>query len=205
MELDELKSAWAQYDKKLSRSLELNEALLKKINLKDSKSEIQKATTYELSNVVLMALWILVVGYFAFRLLDQPQFGVPGLISAGIACIYFMFAVLKFKKFSSIDHYGTSILQLQENVAGAKALMLHYRKYELLLIPFILVPTIPILFKVVHQVDIYENPRTFWTALILILVFSIPTTFLANKYLYDKKFQNSQRLLKEIEDYRLES
>jgi uncharacterized membrane protein len=204
MELDELKSAWAQYDKKLSRSLELNEVILKKMNLKDSKNEIQKTTLYELSNVVLMALWVVIVGFFSFRIIDKPQFSVPGFFSAAIACVYVAFAVVKLMRFLSIDHYGSSILQLQQDVEGANELMLRLRKYELLLIPFILTPILPLLFKVVHHVDVYDNPRTFLISLILILVFAFPSTFLVNKYMYDRRFQNSQRLLKMIEEYKLD-
>ena len=60
MELDELKSAWAQYDKKLSKSLELNVELLKKLNVDRSKSELQKPLRAEATGVVamlLMTIW----------------------------------------------------------------------------------------------------------------------------------------------------
>jgi len=204
MELDELKSAWAQYDKKLSRSLELNEAVLRKMNVKDSKNELWQPMFYELSGVVLMFLWVVIVAWFSFRMLDQPQFSIPGFISSAIACIYTVFNIIKSKRFLSIDYYGASVLQLQQDVAAVNELVLRYRKYELILMPFILAPMLPLLFKVVHHVDVYENMKTFWFAIVLILGFGFPVTFLINKYVYDRKFQNAEKLLKEIEDYKLE-
>ena len=48
MELDDLKNAWTQYDKKLAVNLKFNEDLLRKMNLNNSKKELQKPLIYEL-------------------------------------------------------------------------------------------------------------------------------------------------------------
>jgi len=53
MELDELKKAWIQYDKKLSENLKINQELLKKITLGKSKHEMKLPKNYEIASVVI--------------------------------------------------------------------------------------------------------------------------------------------------------
>ncbi len=203
MELDELKSAWAQYDKKLSRSLALNEVLLRNMNLKDSKNELQKPMMTEIFGVLSMAVMTAFFVGASIRVIDEPQYCIPGFISAVVALVYLAFSVMKTRKFLKIDYYGTSVIQLQQNIAEVNRLVLKLRKYELILSPAILISG-PLLFKVVHNVDVYTNIKSFLFAMALVFVVGISASLLINKYLYDKKFQNAERLLKEIEDYKLD-
>jgi hypothetical protein len=203
MELDELKSAWAQYDQKLSRSLALNEKLLRNINLKHSKNELEKPLMTEIFGVVSMAVMTAFFIGASMRVIDEPQYCIPGFISAAIALVYLAFSVVKSGKFLKIDYYGTSVIQLQQNIAEVNRLVLQLRKYELLLSPAILISG-PLLFKVLHNVDVYSNMKSFLLSMAVVFVIGISATLLINKYLYDKKFQHAARLLKEIEAYKLE-
>jgi len=59
MELDDLKNIWAQYDKKLSDNLKLNEDLLRRMNLDKSKQEMQKPLNYKIASVILNLFFLL--------------------------------------------------------------------------------------------------------------------------------------------------
>jgi len=201
MELDDLKSAWAQYDKKLTQTLKFNEQLLRKMNLNDSKRELQKPLMYELSGVVGMVALIAVNLGFTIRLMDEPKYYIPGFFSVIIAIVYFVFAIIKANRFLTIDHYGSSVIKLQRDIAKLNRLVLRLRKYELIMIPLFIVPTLPLIFKGVYHIDIYSNIKLFSIAAILILGLGFPMTFWINKHMYDKKFQSSETLLKEIDNY----
>ena len=45
MELEDLKKAWSEYDKKLSENLKTNNELLKKMNLNNAKSSMDTPKT----------------------------------------------------------------------------------------------------------------------------------------------------------------
>jgi hypothetical protein len=201
MELDDLKSAWAQYDKKLTNHLRLNEELLRKWNLESAKRELQKPLQYELTGVVGQFVLIFTTVTFSVKVIDEPKYCVPGFIAAVFEIVGLVFAILKTNKFMNIDHYGTPILKLQKEIASVNKLVLLLRKYELILIPLVVLPSLPLIFKVLKHVDIYSHIELFSVAALLILGIGIPLTLWINKHLYDKKFQASAKFLKEIEDY----
>ena len=160
MELDDLKSAWAQYDKKLSKNLEINLELLKKINVNRSKLELQKPLMTEVTGVVSMFIMTGMFIALSFRFIDEPKFAIPGFISTGIALVYFVFAVIKMNKFLNIGYYGTSVTDLQKDIAEANRLVLKFRKYELFFSPTILI-SLPPIWKAVHHVDLIKTPNRF--------------------------------------------
>jgi hypothetical protein len=203
MELDDLKSAWAQYDKKLTSHLKLNEELLKKWNLESAKRELQKPLQYELMGVAGQCVLIFATIVFSFKVIDEPKYCVPGFIAVVFEIVGLVFAMMKANRFLNIDHYGTPILKLQKEIASLNKLVLQLRKYELMLIPLVALPSLPLLFIVFKKIDIYSEGNLFATAAFLILGLGFPLTLWINKYLYDKKFQASSKLLKEIEDFEL--
>ena len=67
MELDDLKGAWAQYDKKLSANLKFNEELFKKLNLDKSRREMSGPLNYEIGSVVISGVFFILI-----TLVDNP-------------------------------------------------------------------------------------------------------------------------------------
>ncbi len=204
MELDDFKKEWSQYDKKLSANLKLNEELLYKLNLNNSKREMQKPLVYELISIAILFLFIVYILANALRLVDQIQYSIPGFVSAGIMGIYLVFAIIRAKGFLEIDYYNTPVLKLQRDVLSLKKKVLCYRKYELILIPFLVLPLIPLLFKVIHNINIYQNIRLLVIEVVLILAIGYPLVIWINKYLYDHKFRNSEKLLAELDEFEKE-
>ena len=204
MELDDLKNAWTQYDKKLAESLKFNEDLLRKLNLNNSKKELQKPLIYELIGVAVIFILIVYVVVSSIRFIDEPKYCVPGFISAIIGMAFLMFAIIKANRFLSIDYYGSSVVKLQKDIAILNRLVLRLRKYELALFPLLILPILPLLFKAIHNIDIYHNIKLFTIEIILILGIGFPLTFWINKHLYDKKFKNTERFLQEIDKFESE-
>jgi hypothetical protein len=204
MELDDLKNAWAQYNKNLAANLKFNEELLRKMNFNNSKKELEKPLIIELSSVATMFLLIVYVVASSIRFINEPKYCIPGFISASIGLVLLIFAVIKTNKFLSIDYYGSSVVKLQKDITLLNRLVLRLRKYELALFPLLVLPLLPLLFKAIHNINIYQNIKLFSIELILILSIGFPLTIWVNKHLYDKKFKNTERLLQEIEKFESE-
>jgi glucan phosphoethanolaminetransferase (alkaline phosphatase superfamily) len=196
MELDELKSAWAEYDKKLTNSLKLNEQVLRNINTQQSRLELQKPLTYEATGAVMMIVLEAVLIIWSLRV--EQRIAIPGFIAAFIGLFYWAFAFIKAYAFFDVNYYGTSVVALQKEIAAVNALVLRLRKVEILLAPFFVMAALPLMYKVVHNVDVYEKPTTFWIGLAVILIVSVPLTIGINRFVYDKKFQNAAKLMNEI-------
>ena len=204
MELDELKSAWAQYDKKLEENLKLNEELLRKMNLEKTKKELQHPLIGEIVNIIALSLIILFIGSNTIKYLHELRFSIPGFISVAIALFGLTTTIMKTNKLLNIDYYGSSIIALQKEIASVNKFILTQRRIEYFLIPILIIAMTPIAFKIINNVDLYTRLTLFITEIVLILGVSFPITLWVNKYLYDKKFQNAKRFLEDIERFERE-
>ena len=88
MELEELKSAWAQYDKKLTENLKLNEELLRKMNLEKSRKEMNTPLTYEISSFITGLIFILYIVSATIIHFNELKFLLPGIITSIIVAIW---------------------------------------------------------------------------------------------------------------------
>ncbi len=204
MELDDFKSAWARYDKKLTEKLKFNEDLLRKMNLNTSKREMQKPFIYELGNIFVLFLVFIYAISASIRLINEPKFYIPGFIAALICIIGLVTTIMKVNKFANIDYYGAPILKIQKDITLLNRFVLKARKHELGLLPILMICLIPLLFKSVHNIDIYQNIKLFIIEIVIILGISYPATIWINKHLYDRKFKNAERLLAELERFEKE-
>lgn len=204
MEIDELKAAWSQYDKKLTQNLRFNEEILRKMNLEKSKKELQKPLLYEISGVVIGFVCTVLLTSISIRFIGEPKYAIPGFLASFIGAAFTVFAIIKTNKFMNIDYYGSSVLKLQKDVALLNKLVLCMRKFELLLFPLLVIPAIIVLIKFMYNIDIYTNTQLFIIEVVLILVIGYPLLFWVNKQLYDKKFKNTELFLKEIKEFEAE-
>jgi hypothetical protein len=203
MELQEIKNTWAEYDKKLSESLKVNEELLKRMNLDKSKKELNSPMYGEMAAVVVMFLVFLPMMFYTIYMIKQPVFSILSFISAAIAFICMIFAILKTKAFLKIDYYNTPIVQLQNEITSLKMFILKFRKIEFVLATLLIICMAPVLFRWIWGIDIFASGY-FIDPIIriaLALAIAIPLSIWMNKHFYDKKIENAQYHLKEIEKF----
>jgi len=201
MEINELKNAWSEYDKKLTENLKINEELLKRINLDKSKNELYKPMYLEIIAIVITFLiFISMAFYSVYRV---PVFSILSLFTVIIALIYMSLSIIRIKAFLRIDYYNTPIVQLQHQITYLRMLTLRLRKIELILaIPFVLL-IFPVLFKWIHNIDIFNYEYIIDPIIRLVIIFGvgIPLTLWFNKHFYDKKIENARYHLNEIEKF----
>ena len=204
MELDDLKKSWTEYDKKLSDNLKFNEELLRKMNLNSSRRELQKPLLYEFGNVLILFSLIIYSISTSIKLFEEPKYLIPGIILGLIALAGLVFTIIKVNQFLSIDYYGSPIVKLQKDIASLKNTILKYRQIELIMLPILIALLLPLVFKTIHGIDLYQKFKLFSVEIIIILAISIPVTIWINKNLYDKKFTNVTRLLTELDKFEKE-
>lgn len=204
MELDDLKNTWSQYDKKLSDNLRLNEELIRKMNLNTSRREMQKILIYEIISIVVSVATIAYILSLSIYYINQLRFGIPGFVSIGVIMFYLIFGIIRTNGLLNIDYYGSPVVEVQKQILLLKRKSLYFRKFELILLPLVILPLLPLLFKAVHNIDIYQNLRLLIIEVVVMLGLGYPLMLWVYKYLYGKKFKNAENLLAELDKFKNE-
>jgi len=201
MELDELKKNWEKYDQKLNENLKFNEEIMKKLNLNSSKRELQKPLIYEIGNIIITFFIFLFAIASIMRLPYEIKYIIPAAITGIISILGFTVSVIKVNRFMDINYFQTPVLQLQKQVQSLNKMILRIRKFELVLILPLIAAILPLLFMMIHGIDLYQHIDMFLIEITVILAVSLPATVWINRQLYDKKFKNASDFLAELEAY----
>jgi magnesium-transporting ATPase (P-type) len=201
MELDELKKSWSEYDQKLTDNLRLNEELLRKMNLNSSKKEMQKIVIYEYIGIAMAIVLIIVLMAFTWAYWNNLKYSIPSTLSTLMTFLYLSFGYTRLKAIQNIDYYEAPILEVQKGILEVKQKALKQRKFELILLPTFLLPLIPVLFKMVHDINIYQEMRLLIIEVVLIIGLSYPLLFWIYRQLYDKKFKLADQHLQELKKF----
>lgn len=205
MDMTNLKEVWRQYDNKLSKSIALNEMVLRKANLNTSRKEMAKPLKYELWSTSFFLILIFLTIYWIIKYQDNRP-----LLFCGIILLFALFynTVLSFKKlklFYSIDYYNTDILSLQTKILSVKKSVLKYRKAELILLPITFITSMVLFTKQIHHMDVWIYKSSLLPLMTIGLIISFLGTFLVNKFIYDKKIKKTEGLLQELKNYQTET
>jgi ABC-type maltose transport system permease subunit len=203
MELQELKNAWAEYDKKLSENLKINEELLKRMNLDKSKNELKTPMRYEIAQIIIMFLLACPMIFYGVYMIDQPLFSVLSFLSAAIALTCMIFSIKRIKAFVKVDYYNASVLQIQKEITSLKIYVMKFRKAEMILSAILVFSVFPVLMKWVHGFDMFTSDHFLDPIIRLTVIFAIgtPLGMWLSKHFYNKKIENAQYYLNEIERF----
>jgi hypothetical protein len=204
MELDELKGAWAQYDKKLSDSLKLNEELLKKGVIDRSSREMKTPLNYEIGTVIITCILVLFLGVSTYRFASEMKFLLPGLVATILTLSGLISSVKKINVLAKIDYYNTSVVALQKSIHRIQQKAIWSRKVEYYVFPLYFISFAPIFVKAVYNIDIYNKYQIFYVGIILALIIYYPLAIWFYSIGYDKKLKNTSDFLNELNKFEKE-
>jgi hypothetical protein len=204
MELEELKSVWAQYDKKLTQNLKLNEELLRKMNLEKSKKEMNTPLFYEIISVIVGVIFLLFIASATIRYSYDLKFLLPGIITSIIIAIWVYNSISKIKLLTNIDYYYSPIVELQKSINTFKLKYQKSKKFELYSFPAFAIAAFPILGIAMRNFDIYEHPIRFIVGIVLALLLGYSGQIWLYKNLYEKKIRNTTKFLVELSKFEQE-
>ena len=147
---------------------------------------------------------IVVSAAFTFGYFYELKYSIPGILATVVTSIYLVFGLIRAKGLLEIDYYGSAVVKVQRGILTVKRKALKHRKYELILLPMMALPLIPILFKLIHNIDIYTDTILLSIEVIVILGISYPLVFWLYKYFYDNKFKNAENLLAQLDKFEKE-
>ena len=77
--MDEMRTKWAELDKKLEKSVQINKQLLNMNYLERANSELKKNTLGWIFEIVMCVVCLLLMGSFLFENRNEFRFFLPGL------------------------------------------------------------------------------------------------------------------------------
>ncbi|MBI9064585.1 MAG: hypothetical protein JEZ14_21550 [Marinilabiliaceae bacterium] len=202
MESNDIQELWAKYNEKLDQHLKFNSNLLRKINLDKSKKEFNKSFSYEIINLSIAIIIVIITGGRSFQYLDNMPIYLSFILSALLGITYSTLSIIKIQKFSKINFYSNaSIINYQKQLADLRKTVLKYKKIELFLMPLLLITLLPVASMLAHNVNIFNDLTRFITTYIICLIICYPAALWLYKQLYENKLQNIMTFLDEIAEY----
>jgi len=198
MELDDLKGAWAQYDKKLSDNLKFNEELFKKLNLDKSRREMSGPLNYEIGAVVISGISLIFVTSWTIQFGKDWIYLISGMLSILSFITMLGFALVKVKLLSKIDYYNSTVIELQKALYSFKDKYFRLKKLEFILFPFYIIFLMPICAKGLRNFDLMVHPTRFIIAVVLAIGIGFPVAIWIYKHLYEKNIKNTSEFLSEL-------
>jgi hypothetical protein len=198
MESEELKNLWTLYDKKLTENLKFNEEILRKMNMDNSKKEMNSIFKYEIVSVITYFIAFFLLFTATFRNAGELKYLLPGIISTGISLILLILSIRKTKHLSDIEYYNSPIVDLQKSVSKAKQKYRNYKKFEFYIFPLYAITFMPPFAKLVRNVDFYAIPYQFLIAVGGAIGLGYPLIIWIYKHWYEKKLTNVDKFLEEL-------
>jgi len=163
MQLDEFKDLWHQYDKKLDKQIQLNIHLLRKIELRNTRSALRKLMVGPILSIVSGALMLVALGPFIFNHFSLPRFAAPAILLAINALFMIISSAYQLLITQKIDYDG-AVTAIQQNV---EKLRIHRIRYTTYLgfswgLLWLLVPIVGL--KALGDIDFYALFDHVWIA-----------------------------------------
>jgi len=202
MELDDLKGAWTQYDKKLTENLRFNEELFRKLNIDKSRREMNAPLIYEICAVVISVVFLIFLTSWTINFSNELIYLISGILSILIFITGLGFAVVKIGLLSNIDYHNSSVIELQKALYRFKDKYFRFKRIEIFLNPFYVVFLMPICAKGVDKnFDLISHPLSLIIPAILFIGIGLPVTLWIYKHMYEKKMKNACDFIKELKRF----
>jgi hypothetical protein len=121
VDLDEMKQKWAEQDRKLEKSIQLNQRLLRATKLDKAESEVHRLTVFLGLGAAVWGVIVVALGNFVYEHLVMPQLALPAgmvdLFSIGMLVSY----IVQLAMVREVD-YGSPVAAIQRQTERVRVL-----------------------------------------------------------------------------------
>ena len=198
MELDDLKTAWRELDRRLDTSLALNLDVLKELKLDKTQSALHRlvvALQFELFQGVLATL---LLGYFLAGHIHAAKFAVPAIVLHAVAVLTIVAAVRQLALIGGMD-YSAPVVAMQHQLAELRSLRIRTNRWLLLLSPLLWTPLAIVCAEGMFGFDIYREFGLLWVGLNLAVGLAVIPLAIWVAHRYAERLGRS-RILKHLAD-----
>ena len=205
MEADDIKNAWAQYDRSLANNVRVDEESLRMVKLDRTKDQMEYPYVSEMVELVGGVLVGIAVIVMALNLKEHPIYFFLGLMAVLVGSLYIKNALVKIGLLKRVNYYDTPVVKLQRELALIKKRILKFRKTELLLFPLYIFPLAALTSKTLYNVDVFVDVSLFAGKFAVALGVAYLLVFLIHKHLYNKRFREVEKIIARIREFEEDS
>jgi hypothetical protein len=199
MELDELKNLWKEDNRKLEVRIELNEKLLRKMNMEKAVGEFDTLIKRSILGRNLAFVYGCISLLMSVFLISEIEFSIPCIIG-GLAMFWSFFDHLSIRK---PDYYKIPIIELQKSISKFRIHSSTTAKYDISIVSLWLITLAPLCIRVIFHKSIYAS-MTEMSIFAGISILLILITISASKKIYsnyESKLKASESYLEEILEF----
>jgi len=134
MELNEMKSLWEIYDKKLNASLKLNQHFIHLIETEKVKSSLTPLFWRRIAEGIVQLACMVFLVFFLFRHFSEPAYCISALSLISFYMVAFINSIRQLVTIKRMD-YSNDIVTIQSGLAMLQAHNLDYARMAVLFIP----------------------------------------------------------------------
>jgi hypothetical protein len=161
MELEDLKNRWADYDRKLDRSLRLNTLALREATAGRVDSSLRRLTRLLWFELLTTLPLVFLLGRFVADHLREARFLVPGLALGLGALGLALSAIHQLNALATLD-LGAPVVEIQKRLERLRIWRIRTTQWTLLLSPLLWVPMLVVALEGLIGLDAYRIFDTAW-------------------------------------------
>lgn len=167
MELDELKTQWANDDRKLDEGIRLDAQFLRNSRMRKTGSSLKWAFRGILFEQLASIPAIVLLGIFLSNHLSEPRYVVPAVVLDVFAILSVVSCGYQLGTLRGID-FGQPVVAIQKKLEKVRVLRLATTRWTFLLAPVLWVPLTIVALPGVFGIDGYVLFRGDWLAINLV-------------------------------------
>jgi hypothetical protein len=164
MELDEMKTLWAELDRRVDASIDFDRRILKELKLGKAQSALRRLAVMPLFELGVDILAVLLLGAFLAQHIHVARYAVPAIALQVAAVLKLASNVRQLTMLGGID-YAAPVVAIQRQLAALRALRIGTTKWILLLGPLLWTPVLIVAAKALLGFDVYAAFGPLWIAL----------------------------------------
>lgn len=203
MELDELKKLWKEENTRLENRIELNEKLIREMNMNKSIRGFDKLLKFSILGRNLALVYCFISIALAIRVIDEPLYSVPAIIG-GLAMLASFVSHLSLER---PNYEEISLIDLQKVISKFRIHTAANAKYDIGVVTLWLLTLTPAYLNVFFGVHLYARPTDLSIFCLVFFVAIIALSAMSQSIYrkYDRQLKQSEAYLDKIIDFETSS
>ncbi len=200
LELDEMKTLWAEHDRKLDESIRLNRQLLSTTNLSGARSAMQRMAAFLALEAAIQLAVVVALGSFTYEHIAMLRFALPAA-ALDVFAIAILIAMIRQIAVGLQIDYNQPIAVIQKQLQNLRVLRIRYIQGIFLVATLVWTPLLIVTLKAFWGLDAYRllGPA-FLISNLLVGLTIIPVALWLSKKFSDRMGRSPfiQRLMKDL-------
>lgn len=198
MELDDMKTAWRELDRRIDAGTEVDRRIWKELKLEQTRSTLSWLAGWPLLELVIDILAVLLVGAFLAEHIHAARYAVPAIVLQVAAILKLSATIRQLAMIARID-YAAPVVAIQRQLAALRALRIRTTMWIFLLALLLWTPLAIVGAKALLGLDLYRAFGPLWIALNVALGVAVIPLAIWIARRHAGWFRNS-RLLQQLAD-----